>query len=530
MIRLYARKMQLIDKPTHTYMVTSLIEPCELNESGIEKDIRINKMKGMLYGYYIGALLSTNLESVKYLNCLKEIHNIFAAIFSSFDKQPTDYQNQRLDVLFDMLNMFSHDFQKINSIVNDTDKTKSIFNYFRTKYKIPFEDKNTYLYYLQEKNESQGNENYSIKWIKSKIENQKWEILQKQKQLQPNESELIVIDCIVSALNNEFVADDIEKRLCMEWFNDTLSDKSTNGKISTYKEELAKSITVKAKEVYESEWESCMTRSYLNDLRRHIVGEEFKYEWKNGLLSSIAAVIIAGDDWEKLLSFLQSKEMTDYKLSFAFYGILNGFANLPRDFTDLLYKQKGEYVRDVYREFYGQLFGTSLPEFEKLEHPTIEQNNPSQKKNDADKKELAVAETSKNKVKVQDNKSEKKQNINKKPLQGSLFFDELPLTGQYFYNDKNVWGHIEKLINDSRVKKQIQKDLMWFQDEIFSKPRGQRGYAYDDIDETDNKSVIEAFCRLKLGNGKNGKPKAKYFTEDLRVSISKMLKELYNIN
>ena len=44
----------------------------------IEKDARTNKMKGILYGYYIGAMLSTDSDSVKHLNVLKEIHNIFA--------------------------------------------------------------------------------------------------------------------------------------------------------------------------------------------------------------------------------------------------------------------------------------------------------------------------------------------------------------------------------------------------------------------------------------------------------------------
>ena len=89
-------------------------------------------------------------------------------------------------------------------------------------------------------------------------------------------------------------------------------------------------------------------------------GEEFTQPWTNSVLSSIAAVITKGDDWESLLYFMQQKGMTDYRLAFSFYGILNGFANLTRDFTDELFSQDRKYIANVYREFYGQLHGVSI--------------------------------------------------------------------------------------------------------------------------------------------------------------------------
>jgi hypothetical protein len=47
-------------------------------------------------------------------------------------------------------------------------------------------------------------------------------------------------------------------------------------------------------------------------------------------------------------------------LAFAIYGTLNGFANLPRDFSDLLYESDRAYVAEVYKEFYKQLFGSAI--------------------------------------------------------------------------------------------------------------------------------------------------------------------------
>ncbi len=93
--------------------------------------------------------------------------------------------------------------------------------------------------------------------------------------------------------------------------------------------------------------------------------------------------MIKGDEWELLLNFMQSKGMYDYRIAFAFYGVLNGFANLTRDFTDLLLNKESNYVSKVYREIYGQLFDKSIPETsnssstieqKKQENHTIEEN------------------------------------------------------------------------------------------------------------------------------------------------------------
>ena len=120
--------------------------------------------------------------------------------------------------------------------------------------------------------------------------------------------EIIVVDNKLSVLKNTNLGDELENHLCVSWFNETLSDKNTNGKISTYKEELAKNLTLKAREIYQESWEGSQTRVFLNDLRRHITGGEFIHEWNNGVLSSIAAVLVAGDDWEKMYVYMQNKE------------------------------------------------------------------------------------------------------------------------------------------------------------------------------------------------------------------------------
>ena len=146
------------------------------------------------------------------------------------------------------------------------------------------------------------------------------------------------------------------------WVNEVLCSRSFNGKINSIKEGLSDEITKSAKNVIGSDWENSPVRTYLNQLRRHVRGEEFNQSWDNGVLSSISAVLIKGDEWEQLLNFMQSKGMYDYRIAFALYGVLNGFANMTRDFTDLLLTTDSIYLSKVYREMYGQLLEKSIPE------------------------------------------------------------------------------------------------------------------------------------------------------------------------
>lgn len=315
LIKLYQRKI-FVDSPSQKYSAVRF-QNINLNNLEIEKDFRINRMKGFLYGYYIGALLSTDKESVNRLSDLKEILNIFAAIASSIEKKPTSYQSERLDVL-------------LKSVLYDLPLYQELLD-------------------IQEYNSP-------IDWINNKINKQ--ELKKKKNFLYPNASEVVVID---NELEKAAIVEDFfEQELYKNWINTVLTSNKYNGNINPIREKLSDDITIKAKEIYGEKWDESNTKIILNKLRRHVRGENFDVEWDNGLLSSIAAVITNGSDWTKLLAFMQNHGMYDYRLAFSMYGALNGFANLSRDFTDVLFSCDSRYIAEVYTEFYGQLFGVTL--------------------------------------------------------------------------------------------------------------------------------------------------------------------------
>ena len=179
--------------------------------------------------------------------------------------------------------------------------------------------------------------------------------------------ELQLKDFRISVINNEYITDDIEQQLLLVCLNEVIQKQKWGTCINAIKAELADEITDTAKLLYANEWEHSYTRKYMNYLRHHIIaGEPFTEEWNNGILSSIAALLLKGDDWEQMLSYMRSRGMYDYRLAFALYGSFHGFASLWRNFTNIIFDQEKQYVGLFYGEVYTQLFRKEIPKLKSI--------------------------------------------------------------------------------------------------------------------------------------------------------------------
>lgn len=359
MIRLYSNSIRFVNQPTESYSVKATDNvQIKLNDKEIKKDFQTNKMKGLLYGYYIGSALSTTKENVKRLSCLFEIQNIFSAIRSSIDGKPKEFQAKQLDDLFDKICFSESESKELAKIfkeenLSDMEKIDRL-RFFSSKRERWENKKFDCLLQLQNLSENEEDVNPAIEWIEKEIKEQKGKIWKEKVVLKTDSEEILVIDSLLNTIKNEYLKNDEITSLFKVWTNDIFASGKYNGKISTFKKEIADEVTTKAKEVIgEEKWSEHQVRKYLNMLRHHIDGEPFDdYTWEDGVLSSLFSVILAGEEWDKMLKFIQRKEMTNYRLAFAIYGTLNGFANLTRDFTDILLNLDEVYVNDVYKEFY----------------------------------------------------------------------------------------------------------------------------------------------------------------------------------
>ena len=207
------------------------------------------------------------------------------------------------------------------------------------------------------KHATDGN-NYALDWLNGEEQKLTQSEQRSRTPLQVFAEEVVMVDISLSKINNSCLRDDNERALVRAWCNEVFVLKEYNGKVSTFAESLSDEVTRKAKVVYGDSWEESYSKSVLNQMRRYVRAQESNISWQDDLFSSITAVIAKGSDWEQLRKFMQSKMISDYKIAFAFFGELNGFANLTRDFTDVLFAHKDRnYVASVYKEIYGQLHG-----------------------------------------------------------------------------------------------------------------------------------------------------------------------------
>ena len=271
----------------------------ELNRKALSSEYKLNKLQGLIYGYYIGALLTTIPQNVI----------SFCALRNAFDTLVSD------------LSSFLGKSQNKDRLETAQIAKKSI-----------------------------------IKEI-DKIEN---EIDKSHRALPIGSNEVIVEKGKVIKISNRIINQEKENKLFLDWINNILIRDNWGSHVNSIKSSLADELTDEAIKVWGDAWKASETRAFLNDLRHHLAGEAFHHEWNNGLLSSLAAFLTNGDNWEDMLLFMQKKGMYDYRLAFSLWGTFIGFADMPRTFTDCIFNQVKRYVKEFYDEVYFQIHGTRI--------------------------------------------------------------------------------------------------------------------------------------------------------------------------
>lgn len=350
---LYIPRMTVVQPPSKYDFSKIIIKDTVVSGETSAVDERLNRLKGMLYGYYIGAMLSTIKGEVEKLRILQEVQNEFSAIISSGAKYLTVEKEGRLRELSMRWEQLSPLYIELTGEGFDVKKLNSILRKYGARLPINNLGLSHYTIYLTQQ-PVEGIKNPAMEWIEGGIEKQSNSLLRYGKKINPEDGAIITngVDVI-----NIQIPDHVE--LVKHWLNTLLLDSKQTARDSYSKMELADMVTDSTIDLMGNNWKESLERVFLNKLRKHIAGEAFDVEWDNGALCSIAAVLLKGDEWDTLLSFMQRKGMYDYRLAFALYGALTGYANMTRDFVDMLFEDKN-YGLQVYKEFYGQLHGKDL--------------------------------------------------------------------------------------------------------------------------------------------------------------------------
>lgn len=332
LVRIYNRKIR-VERVGGNY-VAPQVPDAELNRDELAKSVRINKVKGFIYGYHIGNLLSVSKEQGFRVKTTQTLLDLASAIYGSIDKKPTPQQKRQLQqtVLQDsslarlLLDKTNLDADSVASLID------AVFNQCRWEPASSSPDRsvfNLYSMILSPKTQEQAI-NYLTSEIHRILDPEgawiKPESAKEISVLPGNVIELPVLDGMPE-----------EKAVAELWINGELADNKYKGSLASYRLALATELTKSVRDnVYKDGWESSSAKPFLNALRRNLNGEEFTEKWSEDVLSALAAVLMKGDTWDGLRLFLISKGIQNQALPFAFFGILNGFANLPKDFANIL--------------------------------------------------------------------------------------------------------------------------------------------------------------------------------------------------
>lgn len=330
---LYAQHMAVRTDLDASAPVNPPKDDMPLNAEAIDGDRRINRMKGLLYGYYLGALLSEPAAVANKRRQLRDLRNGFTALWSASALNQTGIKALRKE-------------------------TQKFFDYlWKEKLTLP---------------------DVFNAWWEDEWERLDLRAAGERRLLPTRDEEIVVADGRLAKIAPTVLPNERENKLLLTWANEVLTCPEYAGEPSTFRAALSDALTAAARDLLGTDWEASPLRTQLNAMRRLVRNEANNFRWTDTLTTAAAAVLLWGNDWEHLRTNLRERGTTDFRLALALYGELTGFANLTRDLTDHLFELKDRtYVADVYKEIYGELLGTAadLPNAA-LKNPIAAPKNP----------------------------------------------------------------------------------------------------------------------------------------------------------
>lgn len=345
------------------------------------KDNAIDRIKGFAYSYVIGANNSLSNELISLKKVCREIQNIVSAIITSPNGIASKSQSDRLN---ECVSIFTAEYEKVDENekrINDYLKLiLSKYDKLNTEELTSFLKKEDLYDFLKDRiSAKQGIQIFSLdneitKTLFSKSENRlsdfnskinnlisRLEILYHKSKEKVDINNLYsipffklteIIDIHFPGHGTKFFISLVNEYTSEAWIGKDFSIQRLD--ITVAGGRLLKDFTIE----FKKEWENSPEQKYINALLDSIQNyKPFDIKAHNSIvLQSFAAFILKGEDVEKLEGFLIQNNITDFRIAFALFGALNGYASLPKTFTNLLFETKDKlYLTAIYKGIYKQI-------------------------------------------------------------------------------------------------------------------------------------------------------------------------------
>lgn len=356
----------------------------------IAKDKRIDRVKGFVYCYLIGANLSSSEEISQLKAIARKIKNKLSAIVYSPDRKPTPAQD-------DALLADTKEFNRIFALTSEVSKQNLAKTEHCIKYSGVLEDypdlKVEDIFRILERlfikndfiSKCGGQKVYDAFDVYECLESPAERIVEHSdrvirvlfNEVMKLESQLklskvnyqieklldISADGIKSIIDTTFRQD-----FYQTFANDLIQDKYQQ---AMSEQNLRKDTAIALlggsilKEYLKDKWENSPTQRYVNELLAHLqAGASFDlHATDNLVLISYAAFVQKGADIDRLKDYLVQQGVSDYRLAYGLYGATEGFASLPKTLTYTLFDSNDtSYLCDVYKAMYQSFTGIKIKE------------------------------------------------------------------------------------------------------------------------------------------------------------------------
>lgn len=354
----------------------------QISPANHNDDLHIDRVKGCIICYLIGANLSISKETSRLKLLSRKMKNTLSAIVNSPNRRPTDLQDE---TLMAYVREFNELYAKVdeNSIYNeklilsrlvspstglDVATLKNVLKdlrledaFYRSLNLRPTYDANDLYNCLYSSTlsitDSYNNEIKRLFDAIKKVELQ--ELTQSTKKdikklITVQDGKIEVIDELVgkgkfyATLLNSLIEGDYKKFMQEKGTEEALSIAFVGG--------------AKLKGYMENNWEGSSFQAYINGLLLNMQkGESFDiFSLDNEIMQSFAVFCQKGEDIDRLNDYMLQCGFSDYRFALGIYGATRGFAALPKTFTSSLINASKDYYVDFYAKLHELLFGFNL--------------------------------------------------------------------------------------------------------------------------------------------------------------------------
>lgn len=464
---------------TFDWQPINIDDSSDYDNIAVSYDIAVNKLKGLLYGYLLGANETSSKEVVLLKKQVKDLRNVLSAVLASPDGRATSFQKNQLEELYTSINqnfyLLSGVPSRIKEIIAQKIECYNAQTFVEvlqgegfyeewcrkqiSKYNLHYHQIQPFYSYqttdkVAELDEYIGNieKSISVYDVKTKLDMSKMPIVQ----------------------NSHIVDVPEQKELLSILFNEYMNEVWNGTEFLSSRYDFAKVGGKLFREKLGENWENSPARAYINSLLKNLNEyTEFDINSTDSLiLKSFAAFCQKGEsDIDKLRDYLISNGINDFRVAFALWGLFFGFAEMPKTLTnDLFENEDKQYVSDSYKFIHKQLHGIELNGI--LDTAPKKEERHGGVWNGIKNIEEKVMDSSSGKSVVQSNEANNPLVLEKnehrttsipealKVVFDSEPFKEIPLEGQQYYIKESLslfHGKVDKAYIDSLKKIEYPK-------------------------------------------------------------------------